>query len=843
MNTVHLKKAIQCASLVVTLFFVEQIQAQSIIDKQKTLDQFTFWANQDWEWYKENIPFLETPDHEIDKTYYYRWDLMTMHLVYGSPESGYASTEFIDRPWWSGAFGTISCPAGHQLYDFRWLRNPRFVKEYATFWFKTPGAQPLNYTNWIGDAVWQSYKVTRDFKFVTNLLNDLKYDYHSWEEKFWVAEEGMFAWDGMHDGMETNINSRQTPAWFDGAPGYRPTLNAYLWAEAEAIVNVAQLVKDQAIINEFKHKAAIIKSNLQSKNWDPSRNFFFHRFQKDEITADKKDTIRANTLTYQDGKYKGSPHGRELMGYVPWYFNMIDDTKEFATAWQFLMDPDYFYADFGPTVVERHDPLFLIAERCCVWSGNSWPFATSQTLKAMSNVLNNYKKVDEVSSEDFFELFKIFAVTHRKDGKPYIAEALHPDTGSFEGHDVVGHSEHYSHSSYVDLVISDLIGLKAQADDSIVVKPLIPKEWDYFALEDVPYHGHSIAVIWDKTGKRYNKGQGLQIISEGKTIASASTVSALKAYIPYKEIIEQEPKLVNYAVNNSSNYYPNAIASFPGISHPIPKINDGQYWYLTPTTNQWSNSYSEEKQDWAGIDFGTEREIVKVVVYFVADDNSIKAPKSYTLEYWDGQQWRAVPNQKQQYETPMARKGNTITFAKLTTSKIRISFTPEQKYNVGISEMEAWGTAQFPISVPADISTHNNLGHASASYTSQFDDVNTIVDGKADKNGRWTAFESPNKSDWIQVVFDNKKVVDTAYLYLFEDANMLPPAKTTIQYWNGNSWKEVKNKKMIPEKMVGNALNMIKFNEIKSDKFRVVMVHSPGKYSGVYELEFFKNSN
>ncbi len=23
---------------------------------------------------------------------------------------------------------------------------------------------------------------------------------------------------------------------------------------------------------------------------------------------------------------------------------------------------------------------------------------------------------------------------HRKDGKPYLAEALHPDTGSFEGH-------------------------------------------------------------------------------------------------------------------------------------------------------------------------------------------------------------------------------------------------------------------------------------------------------------------------------------------------------------------------------------------------------------------------
>lgn len=126
--------------------------AQNILDKQKMLDKFTFWSNKDWEWYKNNIPFLETPDKEIDKTYYYRWELVTIHLVYGSPESGYASTEFIDRPWWSGAFGTISCPAGHQLYDFRWLRNQKFVKEYSNFWFKNPGAQAQNYTNWIGDV-------------------------------------------------------------------------------------------------------------------------------------------------------------------------------------------------------------------------------------------------------------------------------------------------------------------------------------------------------------------------------------------------------------------------------------------------------------------------------------------------------------------------------------------------------------------------------------------------------------------------------------------------------------------------------------------------------------------
>jgi len=819
------------------------INQGQILDKQKTLEKFDFWSNQDWEWYKKNIPFLETPDIEIDKTYYYRWELVTVHLVYGSPESGYASTEFIDRPWWSGAFGTISCPAGHQLYDYRWLRDQTFVKDYSRFWFKTPGAEPQNYTNWIGDALWQSYKVNRDYDFVTGLLNDLKNDYYSWEKKYWVEQEGMFAWDGMHDGMETNINSRQTQRWFDGAQGYRPTINSYLWAEAQSIVNIAELIKDRETIREFQRKSNTIKSNLQDKTWDPSRNFFFHRFKNDEISPNKQDTIKANTLTYQTGLYAGSPHGRELIGYVPWYFNMIDDDEKYGNAWKYLMDPEYFYADFGPTVVEQNDPQFRISERCCVWSGNSWPFATSQTLKSMSNVLNNYENIDEISPEDFFKLFKIFTLTHRKDGKPYIAEALHPETGSWDGHDVPGHSEHYYHSSYVDLVIADLIGIKAQASDSILVRPLVPEDWDYFILEDVNYHGHNISVLWDRSGKKYNRGQGFQLISDGKIIASASEIRELKAYLQYRKPENREPRPVNYSVNNSNEFYPKGIASFPGIRHSIQKINDGQYWYLTPTTNQWSNIYSEEDQDWAGIDFGTEREIERVVLYFVEDDDQIRTPEKYTLEYWDGKVWKEIPKQKRQYKIPMARRGNTITFNKLNTSKIRVLLFQKENFNVGISEIETWGEAVFPISTPVTEPENNSNARfkASASYTSRFDRVRTIIDGAADPNGRWTAFESPNESDWVQIDFDGNLPVNMVYIYFYQDnTNIFPPESVTIQYWNGESWINVKNQKSIPEKAEGNSLNIIKFDETETEKVRVLMKHRPGKYSGVYEVEFYK---
>src|SRR3954453_22204151 len=91
--------------------------AAGILDKRKTLDRQTFWDNRDWDWYQSNIPFLETPDPDIDTTWYYRWDLVTKHAVYGSPESDYAFPLFIYRPFWSGRSAATSRPAGHQLYE------------------------------------------------------------------------------------------------------------------------------------------------------------------------------------------------------------------------------------------------------------------------------------------------------------------------------------------------------------------------------------------------------------------------------------------------------------------------------------------------------------------------------------------------------------------------------------------------------------------------------------------------------------------------------------------------------------------------------------------------------
>src|SRR5215472_7065002 len=59
----------------------------AVLDAEKILARQTFWDNRDFAWYAANIPLFESPDPDLDTTYYYRWELVTKHLVYASPDT------------------------------------------------------------------------------------------------------------------------------------------------------------------------------------------------------------------------------------------------------------------------------------------------------------------------------------------------------------------------------------------------------------------------------------------------------------------------------------------------------------------------------------------------------------------------------------------------------------------------------------------------------------------------------------------------------------------------------------------------------------------------------------
>ena len=87
-------RATLAMTLLMSITWSNDMAAQ-VLDKQAQLEAQPFWDNRDRDWYAAQIPFFECPDADITTTYYYRWELLTKHLTYGSPNSGYSFTEFI----------------------------------------------------------------------------------------------------------------------------------------------------------------------------------------------------------------------------------------------------------------------------------------------------------------------------------------------------------------------------------------------------------------------------------------------------------------------------------------------------------------------------------------------------------------------------------------------------------------------------------------------------------------------------------------------------------------------------------------------------------------------------
>ena len=116
--------------------------------------------------------------------------------------------------------------------------------------------------------------------------------------------------------------------------------------------------------------------------------------------------------------------------------------------------------------------------------------------------------------------------SHR--GKPYIGEYLDETTGYWLKGDQE-RSRYYNHSTFNDLIITGLCGLRPSAGNSLVVNPLLPAgKWDYFCLDKVRYHGHDLSIVWDRYGSRYYAGKGLSVYVDGKLKANRKDMGRVR---------------------------------------------------------------------------------------------------------------------------------------------------------------------------------------------------------------------------------------------------------------------------------------------------------------------------
>ncbi len=467
-----------------------------------------------WEWMLENIPFFECPDSTIEEMYYFRWWVYRKHIK--KTPAGFVITEFLPEVSHSQKYNTISCSAALHIEEGRWLKNQQYLLDYIKFWFSEE-ANPRQYSTWLVDAIWNYSLVSGDYKLSMDLMPQFVDNYSKWEETN-LHESGLFWSEDDRDGGEYSISSH----------GLRPTLNSYMFADAQAIAGIANKLSNKKIATDFEAKAQNLKNLIQRFLWD-SKDIFFKNVHINNVNS--------VVSSWDFNKIDLDHNVREIYGFIPWKFNIPD--QEHNRAWLQIIDANGFSSPFGLTTAEqRHDRFMKYRKKRCQWDGPVWPFASSLALKALANFVGNYNQ-DILIKDDYFNILKTYSLSqHRKlpfgEVIPWVGESLHPYTGRWFSRDII--LEHlsgvnypgtqkdpirgkdYNHSTYCDLIINDLIGLKPRYGNTIEINPLVPDNWDWFCLDNVLYHGKNVTIYYDKSGQKYKKGKGFFVVFDGKPI-------------------------------------------------------------------------------------------------------------------------------------------------------------------------------------------------------------------------------------------------------------------------------------------------------------------------------------
>ena len=444
-----------------------------------------------WSWMKTNIPLFECPQQNFEEIFYFRWWTLRKHIK-KTPE-GFAFTEFLVNRSYADKYNLIACALGHHIYEGRWLHDQQYLDDYIKVWYRGNEGKPMKklhgFSSWATDAIYNRYLVNNKKNYLVDMLPDLTNDYATWEQEKKLPG-GLFWQTDVKDGMEETISGGRREK------NARPTINSYMYANAVALSKIAAFKGDKATQQLFLKKADTLKQLIQKKLWNSTSSFFEVRKQADTM---------ANV--------------KEAIGYIPWYFNLPDPGYE--AAWTSLINKNVFCAPFGITTADRSHPGFRTHGCCkCEWDGAVWPFATAQTLTAMANLLNNYRQ-SILADTNYFDLLETYVESQYYRGRPYIGEYLDEKTGYWLKGDEE-RSRYYNHSTFNDLIITGLVGLRPGEGDTIEINPLLPaNKWDWFCLDNVLYHGKIITIIWDRTGLKYKKGKGLGVFSNGKKIACA----------------------------------------------------------------------------------------------------------------------------------------------------------------------------------------------------------------------------------------------------------------------------------------------------------------------------------
>ncbi|KAI7089038.1 hypothetical protein KC356_g2729 [Hortaea werneckii] len=670
------------------------LQSTNFLDHESYLDGLD-----DHQWYLDNIPFIDVPDKSLQDVYYYRTSVTKRHLEWAHEGHGWMVTEFIHPVSWASKFQTIPDSAPHHVVELRWLRDPNYVKDLIEQYTRG-GVEKLSgisYTHYMHRAILEHAQATGDIPFLTSQLSGMIAMYNLWNTTI-DNSTGLYHRIPLLDAQEYSL-----PGYLVGGPGGD---RMHEWNDfgltaaqgggndyaliRDAISTVASLAGNGSLAETWVNYADDLYSSMEEMLYSDELNFWI-------------DVVEGLDVGTDEAKIRGLEAG---------------------------LTTDHLLSEYGPTTLEQDNPYYTAFKNttnCCVWNGQSWPFSTSVYLGTLARIARD--GLSDIITPAFFnqEMSK-YTRTNYKDGVPYTAESHYPTIDMWSG-DTTNHSENYLHSTYMDNVFTNFFGIIPSLDDNFVMKPLVPpdSEWSYFMIENLPYHGSLLTLVWDQDGTHYhcagNDSAGLSLYSNGTLFHHQPHLGPVNATLPFDtataaQHLASKPRWQNILANPNVPWvgYPNVSTSWclnpdgDDCLYPAWKMNDGLLWYDTTPDNRWTNNQSFSPYSTLDLRFARPRKINSLSLAVFADSDRggvVACPEG--LRIADGRDNRTVafrhpwtecvPNALNTifFSDPARSEGpNTTTMGDvdesytLETDHLQVTLSDRLRYTTAISEIQVW---------------------------------------------------------------------------------------------------------------------------------------------------------
>ena len=749
------------------------------------------------EWWADNVPYIDVPDQNIKKMSYYRTFLNRFNLFDANiPGNDYQFPVSVE-----GALGynnAIQLTQSMHLQDLKYFRDAIYsygnllssgeTSRCAAF-TDNPGSHSWGntYEQYIAREAWNAYRVHGgDDELVQNFAHYAECDVLGQIDKYDTNGDNLIEYPhGFLTGNDADAVSFVWAAPNAGNPANRQDRaeSAFWYAGARAAAEAYDLLGEEAKAAEMTALADDMQTAILGL-WDEAP-------VEDGGQVFKHRTVNSEEL-------------------VPW-----KDQQNFAP--------------FIERVVPANDPAFTEALRFYA-DADEYPimpfYTANQADKAEAAALgrggsNNFSNINSTLQA------QTFSAAIREYPSEYVTEGMYlallewltwvqyiggnnqlPDNNEFffnwnPNSQTFGRSgiHHNILGAYNFMIIDDIAGVRPRLDDVLELWP-IDVGWDYFAVNNLSYHGKDLTVVWDRPGVDHYGEEvpdGFSAYLDGQLIFSLDNL----AHVTF------DGQTAEVTVLDDSGAEPTFAVTDESPTHRNQCRNGG-----------WQNFYNPS--------FGNQG----ICIAWVAGGGAVQGGIIGPL----------LP------ANDISLVDNTRMVDMLQKAGRDISTETGDAANLAEGRPVE---ASFTTSSPAARATEAEFavdGYTISGLPAQSGGNNFARPGYVSPNTIWGTEDSPNAQDWIEVDLEGAQEIDNIKLYFFSDKDYDPQQNTDgdnyrepfsyrLEYFDGADWQTIWGHRS-PVAPTPN-FNEIKFPRVSAEAVRLTVAPQEGFGVGLKEIQVF----